>query len=441
MSVFHLERFWSMVLVLGALSLCLSACDSPSAPDAPTLTPIADHVATPTGAPTGAPTPTPVAPRPITLTMWLPVSLGSGPAYDLLLEQLAAFAASEDGRPVEVLLKNDTGPGGLFDLLKTASPIASGILPDLIALNATDLQTAARSGLLQPIGAQLPADIATDLYPFASAIGSAGGDQLYGLVFAADLPHLVYNTRLVNSPPITWSNIITRGQHYVFPLFDVERSVSDDVLAQYLALGGRLLDDDGQPMLDEAALSAHLRWLQAAQQQGALPDNVLALDDPAEAWDVFLSGEAAYGNVRATLYLNTAILPTIQFAAVPGPDRPVPPIGRGWSLALVAHDARRQTAALRLMQWLIRPDNNGAWTQAARVLPGRAASLAAWDQTRPYTGFVQTQLNAAIARPPAAAIKIIGPAYAKAIQDTLTGRATPEEAAQAAVASLGQSTP
>ncbi len=443
MSLFRFRRY--LLAGLGLLALAASACESiaPTQPPVPanTPTPAATQAATPPDVPAGSATPTPQAQRAPTLTLWLPASLGSGPAYELFLQQLAEFSVGPDGVPVEVLLKSDTGAGGLFDLLRTASPIAPGILPDLIALNAPDLQTAARSGLLQPIGEQLPADIVADYYPFARDIDLVG-DQLYGLVFAADVLHLAYNTRLVDTPPVTWTDVMTANHRYVFPLFDVERYISDDVLAQYLALGGRFTDADGQPMLDGAALEVHLDLLLAAQQRGALPDNVLALDDPGEAWASFLATGAAFASVRASEYLSTAeSLPTIQFAPLPRLERPTPPIGRGWSLALVTRDQRRQTAALRLLQWIVTPANNGAWTQAAQMLPGRAASLAVWDQTQPYTGFLEEQLHTAVARPAVTVLKAVGPAYAKAIQDVLTGRATPEQAAQTAVAALTRTTP
>ncbi len=131
----------------------------------------------------------------------------------------------------------------------------------------------------------------------------------------------------------------------------------------------------------------------------------------------------------------------VQFAALPALDRPTVPVGRGWVLALVTREPRRQAAALRLLQWLVSPENNGALTQAVRVLPGRSAALSTWDQADPYTGFIREQLADAQAPPPTSVLNIVGPPLRKAIEDVLAGRATPTDAAQTAVTSLGTQKP
>jgi ABC-type glycerol-3-phosphate transport system substrate-binding protein len=110
-------------------------------------------------------------------------------------------------------------------------------------------------------------------------------------------------------------------------------------------------------------------------------------------------------------------------------------------LALVAREPRRQAATMRLMQWLISPENNGALTQAEQVLPGRSATLSTWNQADPYTGFIREQLTIARAAPPRSIIDSVGPLLRKAVEDVLAGRATPAEAAQTAVAALGTSKP
>ena len=169
-----------------------------------------------------------------------------------------------------------------------------------------------------------------------------------------------------------------------------------------------------------------------------LAANLNALDGPEDVWTTFQATNAALANVPASYFLNvTARSPNGQFAALPAIDRPITPIGRGWVLALVTREPRRQAAALRLLQWLISPENNGALTQAVRVLPGRSAALSTWDQADPYTGFIREQLLIARAAPPRFVLDSVGPLLRKAVEDVLAQRATPAEAAQAAVAALG----
>jgi ABC-type glycerol-3-phosphate transport system substrate-binding protein len=161
-----------------------------------------------------------------------------------------------------------------------------------------------------------------------------------------------------------------------------------------------------------------------------------------DVWATFQTTNAALVNVQASDYLKViARVPNMQFAALPAFDRPTAPIGRGWVLALVTREPRRQAAAVRLLQWLISPENNGALTQASHVLPGRGAALSTWDQSNPYTGFIREQLAAAQAAPSIAVITSVGPVLRKAIEDVLAGRATPADAAQSAVTALGTSKP
>lgn len=435
---------------LGLLALIAACTAEPvvtPTTGAPTVTPT-------TGAPTATPTLPPnspdailptlaaaVAAEPITLTLWLPTEFSAEPARQILAQQLSAFAAAEDGLPAQVLIKNDLGPGGLFDLLKTASPVAPRVLPDLIALDAAELETAARAGLLQPIGPLLPADLVADLFPFARELGTIN-QTLYGVVYRADLDQLVFNTRGLDTAPVRWTEILSATEPYIFAVYDTSNYVGDAVLAHYLALGGTFATDDGQPTLDAAALTALLQAYQQAQSAGILAANLNALNDAENVWATFLATNAALANVPASDFLEmTARFPNVQFAALPAFERPTAPIGRGWVLALVAREPRRQAAALRLLQWLIAPENNGALTQAVRVLPGRSAALSTWDQADPYTGFIREQLTGARAAPPRSVLDSVGPVLRKAIEDVLAGRATPAEAAQAAVAALGTPKP
>jgi ABC-type glycerol-3-phosphate transport system substrate-binding protein len=428
--MFRLIRFSLSALSIGLLVV---ACNA--APITPT--PIGS---TPRFAPTDLPAPieTPTAtPAPntaITLTLWLPPAFTPGeasPAQKILAQQLQSI-----GTPVQVFAKKEHGAGGLLDLLAAASPIAPSILPDVIALDTTDLEAAARSGLIQSIDNLIPTDLAADLYPFAQNLGSIDG-KLYGLIYSADLEHVVFISSTLKSPPAKWSDL--SALRYVFALHDGDNSVSDAVLAQYLAAGGILSDADQKPALDQAALTQLLGLYDQAQRNNLLAVNALDLNTDADAWTAWLGNNAALVNVNASLYLSVAqSLPNLKFAALPAIDQPAPPIARGWALAIVAREPRRQIAAMKFILALLSADRNGTFTQAAKVLPGRISALQQWDQNDPYTQFIGDQLQRAIAAPSTSILNIVGPALRTAIDDVLSGRATPEAAAQAAVNAVNQ---
>jgi ABC-type glycerol-3-phosphate transport system substrate-binding protein len=375
----------------------------------------------------------------ITLTLWLPTRFlpaEDNTAQQVLQSQLDEFAQAADGTPSQIVIKQDRGPGGLLDLLRTASPVAPAVLPDIIALDVTDLESAARAGLLQPIGPLLPAELIDDLYPFARDLGSLNG-ELYGALYSADLEHLA--TGSATPPPQRWRDLLETPRRYVFALAS-NTGVSDAVLAHYLSTGGRLSDEEGNPRLDEIPLRTLLETYRNARDAGVLPGDIVDLDSADEVWNEWRGFGSAVANLSASRYLSVETrLPSLQVGDLPTLIQPGRSLGRGWAYAVVTKDPRRQAAAARLLQQLLSPQNNGAWTRAAGVLPGRAAALAQWDQTDPYTAFASKQL--ALARPlPSATLRnVVGPVLRKAIEDVLADHATPTEAAYLAALTVNGS--
>jgi len=274
------------LLILCSLAAGLAACTSATATPAPTPAPTPSLTVS-----TAQPLPpTAVPDTPITLTLWLPTRFAqqddSNPAYQVLQRQLDDFASSADGTQSQIVIKQDRGPGGLLDLLRTASPVAPGVLPDVIALEAVDLETAARAGLLKPIGSQLPADLTDDLFPFARNLGTLNG-ELYGLVYSADIEHLAGNQLAGNSAtplPPTWSALLDEPRRYLFVVGGPGGGVSDAVVVHYLSAGGTFTDSNGQPALDEQAVQTLLETYLEAQTKGILPGNLTQFNNASDIW-------------------------------------------------------------------------------------------------------------------------------------------------------------
>jgi ABC-type glycerol-3-phosphate transport system substrate-binding protein len=432
-TMFHFFRTsFSLLLIVCGLTACITtpgATPTRSAPSPDNASP-APSIVVSTAQPLP---PTAVPDTPITLTLWLPTRFApqddSNPAYQVLQHQLDDFARSADGTSSHIVIKQDHGPGGLLDLLRAASPVAPSVLPDVIALNATDLETAARAGLLKPIGSQLPAELLDDLFPFARQLGTLNG-ELYGLVYSADIEHLASN----NATPLppTWSALLDEPRRYLFVVGNAGNGVSDAVVAHYLSAGGTLTDSNGQPALDELAVQTLLETYQEAQTKGILPNNLTQLNTANDLWTMWRGTGNTLVNLTASQFLSVETrLPELQYAALPSLNKPAYSLGRGWAYAIVANDPRRQAAALRLLQHLLTPANAGEWTQAAGTLPGRAAALTTWEADA-YTGFLSGQLAQAQPAPSAAIMAVIGPPLRKAVEDVLAGHATPAEAAHTA---------
>jgi len=434
-----IERWTSDVgrcTLMIALILTLTGCGG--------LTPTPESIL-PTPIPTPippTPTPTPTREAPpmiVTLRLWLPEELdpyGEGPGADILAQQLADFGEAYPDLLVEVIVKKAHGRGGLLDFLRTARDAAPSVLPDLVVLDAADLETAAGSGLIQPLDDLLSPSSTTDRFPFATAMGKVN-DQTIGFVIGADMQHLAYRPALFESPPVSWTQVISPPIPFLFPAGGRDRQVNDATLIQYLAAGGKLTDPDGNPWLDEEVMVSVLGFYSACIGTAVIsPTVVLDITDADQAWERFQNEEGGMAVVRAGRYWLEAD-ETVAAAPVPTHNGQPFSIARGWTVAMVTDDPARQALAMLLLEWLIAPDHNAEWTQAAGYLPGTRSALRLWDISGADRALLRSVMEAAAPPPRPEVMATIGPALQDALEAVLKGRATPEEAAAAAVKSLG----
>jgi len=437
-----MQKLLSFFPVLALLALIVSGCQDTQPPRPPAPAPGA--TATPAGrpaTPTPPAAPPPPAPSPITLTVWLPDTLvlpSDVQASTVLTQQIAAFAATQPDMGVQVLVKRAHGAGGILDLMQTAAPVAPSFLPDVTLLDLAEISVAAQAGLFRPLNGLVPDETLADLYPFAASVGLAK-DQWLAIAYAVDMEHVAYNSSRVSSPPLTWPQIMSGSQPYLFPAGAVGGMPSDALMAQYAAAGGRWLNDTGQPWLDAKALTQMLRQLGDAQQAGLVPASALNLSSPDETWAAYLGSPVQIADVRSSRFLGqrSAISGTIA-APLPGYTEPARPIARGWALVVPTRDPTRASVAASLVAWLMAAENQGPQTRAARLLPTRRAAFDHWYPSDSYTVFIRQELERAIAPPPDRAAQVVGPAIQKAVADVLRNQAQPASAAQAAAESVAR---
>jgi len=438
---------WAAVVSSLTLLVALSGCGqatptSLSAPPTPIPSPLQ---------PTSTPTPT-AAPQPmiVTLKLWLPEELnpyGGGPGANALAEQLTEFSEAHPDLQVEVTVKKARGRGGLFDFLRTARDAAPSVLPDLVVLDAADLETVAGSNLLQPLDDLLPETTLNDRFPFAREMGTVenqSGEQAatLGYVIGADMHHLVYRPALFDSPPISWTQVISPPVPFLFAADGQDREVNDATLIQYLAAGGKLTDAEGQPWLDQEVMVSVLSFYSDCIGTGTIsPTVALNIGDADQAWERFQAGEGGMAVVRARRYWPWSQAEneeTIAAGSVPTQDGHPYSIARGWAIGMVADDPARQVLAMMLLNWLIAPNHNAEWTQADGYLPGRRSALQMWNVSSAEQAMLRGMLDAATPAPDPETMATAGRVMQEALEAVLRRRGTPEEAAAAAAESLGQ---
>lgn len=420
-----MRKLWPLALIF-VLTSCTATPTPPITPPTPSPT------ATPNTSPALTPTPS-LEPRP--LHIWLPPNFApdqSAVGGEELAAQLAAFETNHPGERVEVRLKQASGPGGLLHSLLTAHNVAPEVLPNVIALSRDDLATAATAGLVTPLDDFFPAETLEDYYPFAREMSQAEG-LFVGLPFAADARVVAYNTQLYATPPLTWSAVLTGP--FVLPGGE---PAAITVLNEYLALGGSLADSTGRLALDSQVLANTLTLFQEAQSDGIIPLSTLAYTEPAATWQVFRERRAALAATSMQWYLvEWDRASTAAITLIPVQEGASFALADGWVWALVNTAPEQQARAAELVAWLTAPAQLGKWTQAARVLPPRSSAFALWSstQTAAYVGEVlaHTQLQ-----PSAAVLARVGPPLRQALDDVLSGRATPFAAANIAAQAVEQ---
>jgi multiple sugar transport system substrate-binding protein len=348
----------------------------------------------------------------------------------ILAQQVALFEEANPDIRLHFVPKKPHGKGGILDYLLTTQAVVPDLLPDLVLIDVDELRTAVQAELLQPLDELIPADLVADLYPFARSSGTVGG-RLYALQFQADLDHLVYNTGRMAVPPRSWPGVLSNPGPYIFPAGGQAGLVNDAFLLQYLAVQPQPAQDDPAGLLlDEDSLTAVLQYYQDGVSRGIFPPEILDYHTTDDSWRDYVAGEAALTHVSAHRYLRErGMLEIAAPASIPAINGPATAINRGWALALVATEPARQSAAMAFMLKLMAPETNAAWNQAANYLPTRQSAMAHWDVGDSYTPFINQQLQAARQRPVIANYAQVAAALQEAVEDVVTGAATPEEAA------------
>jgi maltose-binding protein MalE len=206
------------LVVLMAATFLLFACQATSG-----LTSVTDNTSTPVQTP-GAVTPRPEAgvivdsPDRRQLVVWLPDFTGfdeEGAAAEVLTSAFLQFEQRHPGVRIDVQVKAESGQADIPSYLRSAQRVAPTILPDLVLIDSRQIWRLADLGLLSPMETT-PMEYSTDFYPFAVDSVEYKGDA-YGVPYAADVIHLAGFLDEEQPAPVTWNELLTQGEPYLFP--------------------------------------------------------------------------------------------------------------------------------------------------------------------------------------------------------------------------------
>jgi ABC-type glycerol-3-phosphate transport system substrate-binding protein len=445
----RLERV--IIFISGIIVVLVSGCQSfavtaeTSQVDLTAETEVATP-AQPDQLPVDTPTPTSTAiseDAPMTLTFWTVEHispLAEAEASEFVQTSLRVFEQTNPDLKVSLLVKKATGKGGVLDFLRTAREVAPSVLPDVVIINAADLNQAYADNLIQPLDGRLDRSIVRDLLPAARRMGTVQ-DTLVGVPLGIELEHAVYNTRVFTATPILWTDILSKNTQYLFPAKGVNGLVNDATLSQYFSAGGQFLNDQGVLRIDEQVLRDVLTFYQQAREQGVINSDLLEASTTEELWPFYLQARAGIAHISVRQYLmDRESLVATEFAPVPIQNRTDTPVSmmHGWLLVLITDDIDRQDAALRLIESFLSPTNNATWNRINKSIPTRDTAYQQLAGDDPYWAFLTDQLNTARPEPRFAGYDRIGRIIQQAIEQIIRGEATAEEATATAIDALTQ---
>ena len=401
-------------------SLSTTATPTPEVTPSPFLQ---QSSATPTS-PSAAETPV--------IILWLPPQFdpaNNTPDAALLQQRLEQFMSENPGVRIEVRVKAGSGPGGLLDSLSAAAPVAPSVMPGVVALSRSDLESAALKGLIYPLDVVYPEGLGEDWFAYARDAATIQR-RLYGLPFAGDALALIYRPAAVGAPPASWEDILRRGR--AVALAPAGDALSTLVL--YLGAGGAVQDENGLPTLQHEALLRVLNLYQDGAQRGIFPSWVAGLQSDGQVWQTFLEQRADWALTWCSHYLSD-LPPNTVLHPIPALQGGTLTLANVWAWAVADPDPARRAMSIRLAIYLSDPDFLSQWAPVAGYLPTRVSVLNTWSDAnlRPLLAQVAESARILPANP---VLDGLRPILITAAQQVLKGQTDPLTATNIAVEQL-----
>jgi ABC-type glycerol-3-phosphate transport system substrate-binding protein len=361
-----------------------------------------------------------------------------------LNSQLREFEAAHSNLSILIEQKPVEGPGGIISYLRTGRGVAPSVLPDLIALPTSTLSEPVVQDLVYPLGELIDLEEIAAVYP-APATGIIRDERLFGFPFATSgLTHLAYDPSVVTETvPLTWPRFISDTTHtLVLPADSREGAIFG--LQFYLAEGGALVNDAGQPNLEVEPLTQALDQIRLNKANLLQSHQMKTLD---EAWQYYQLGLSDFVWTRTDFFLNqrgqspggnnAQSTRNQGFLPVPGPTGPLAPLVNSWAWTVSTPDAARQVLATELIQWLVLPDNMAEWSRQSHILPSTREAMGILAEQDPYFLFAGREMERADATPISQSSQVLD-VIGEAVFQALTTDTPSGELAETAASALRQ---
>lgn len=333
---------------------------------------------------------------------------------------------------ITLYVKATSGEASAINTLTAANNAAKGVIPSLVLLSRSDMETAVQKGLLQPITTSVFTDNTT-WYNYARQAAFVD-NTVYGLPIAGDALVLVFRTVKLgaDADTSTWNAVLTHGM----PIGFAPASSSSMFGAfMYLSYGGKMTNDQGQPYLDKTKLTDMLNFFVTGGQNGAFPPSIAQYTDQAQVWQRFLDGTL---NIIISPYSGFSHYRTqeFSFSALPMQTEAAEySMVSSWNLALTEQNTALQGAAVAFAEYMVSENVNDEFSLHSGYLPVRSSVHDVWQNEEEFETIRDISQRAVLIPNNQVSNKLL-PVINNAITQVVKNALTPEAAAEEAAASF-----
>ncbi|HEY59730.1 MAG TPA: extracellular solute-binding protein [Anaerolineae bacterium] len=373
----------------------------------------------------------------VILTIWAPSMFSPNTDSNqiaMFYQRLNDFEKENSQVKINVRIKASSGPGSLLATLINADLVAPQAKPSLVILPQTDMEDAAREGVIYPIGDYSTAIDSSDWYEYARELALFDGVP-YGLPWIADALIIVANSEIIGDNIATWSDIQRQSSLLYIPANDPNAIVLN---ALYLSAGGKILDQQGNPTIQPEILEQVLAQIDIGVKRGIFSANLMNYQTNEQIWQLLQDGQADWVVTWMRHYLQSNIK---SQGAIQLPSMGTEPysLATGWLLCLSENDPQTAKWSMQLAEYLTAEEFLIEWTYAAGYLPVRPSSVLGWQDSASLNTIKQILISAH-AKPENELLSSLGPILRESLQSVLEQREDPGIAAQTAFEQLEETT-
>jgi len=421
----------NIVIYLLLASICITGCNGNNILDSflpPEIsTPDEDQAQVPLTKETviATPAPTESSFSSNNFTIWIPPQFDPNAdteSGNIMLAHIDSFQEIYPQYAFDIRIKAERGPSSLLNTLQATSSAAPGVLPSVVLISRSDLETAAAQGIILPVESLSSAIDESDWFPFAKEMGIIQGET-YGLPFAADAVGLVTKENVIGSKYLPLIEARRRMGTTAFAAGD-SNSVLPFIL--YQSGGGHVEDQHGQPIIEFDQLSNMFESIEENRRFGVFSSDLVEYQSDKQVWTAFTENE--FEGVLTWLSQALSEPDNYFISPLPGIGNQPYTYANGWIWCMVDKKNNNQELSISFIENMIDPLFLSEWIPKAGYLPVRPSSITGFNAT------VQATLNNLLLfadiMPNEITLSYAKSDIIKAAQDLLQGLSTTEESTQ-----------